>query len=372
MLEDSDSEEDDSGDGEESTSLSAAVLKLWTHREEKLNHDVAIAGWALSVYPEVWDDARPYPQGRLKAEHRAAIERYINVLFQHPCPFAMQRTDNTNMAEIKTTFWQEFKQFRNRDPPFDVQHRWNSPLVDQGKCYLWHEMYSLPYTDVLGIVACRCTSKVLGIGAAERSWKAAKHIKTARSAMGGDTLEKASILYHTARVNDARIAREEKEAVDGTADRYFTDADLYFDAQLANFGVDLDELKEPANVRVFRGWIEDWERPLLVSNDSVAEAKQLLAKYSGLRFFLPDDGVTYTIHEANLEFQRGSSKKKNIDKGWNIFGIPPDSTDDDDEEPFMINDLLCELIADTTQVAGVEVIKQDTEPADSDAGSDEE
>ena len=80
---------------------------------------------------------------------------------------------------------------------------------------------------------------------------------------------------------------------------------LSFDAQLANFGVDLNELKEPANVRTFRGWIEDWERPLLVQNDPVAEAK-LLAKSRGLRFFLPEDKVTYTICEDNHEYQRGS------------------------------------------------------------------
>ena len=83
-------------------------------------------------------------------------------------------------------------------------------------------------------------------------------------------------------------------------------------------------MSEPANVRTFRGWIEDWERPLLVQNDPVAEAK-LLAKYRGLRFYLPDDEVTYTIYGDNLEFQRGS-KKKSLDKGcWNVFGIPPDS-----------------------------------------------
>ena len=83
-------------------------------------------------------------------------------------------------------------------------------------------------------------------------------------------------------------------------------------------------MSEPANVRTFCGWIEDWERPLLVQNDPVAEAK-LLAKYRGLRFYLPDDEVTYTIYGDNLEFQRGS-KKKSLDKGcWNVFGIPPDS-----------------------------------------------
>ena len=118
---------------------------------------------------------------------------------------------------------------------------------------------------------------------------------------------------------------------------------------------------EPAYHRTFRAWIEDWERPLLVRNDSVAEAK-LLAKYKGLRFFLPDDEVIYTIFESNLEFQKGSKKKK-IPKGWNVFGVPPNSDNGDDDEPFMIDDLLCQLIADTEQEKGVEVIKNDKMPA---------
>ena len=65
---------------------------------------------------------------------------------------------------------------------------------------------------------------------------------------------------------------------------------------------------------------------------------------------------------------------RNIDKGWIVFGIPPDSTDDDDIEPFVINDLLCELVADTKQISGIEVIKQEKEGdagADSDNDSDE-
>ena len=38
--------------------------------------------------------------------------------------------------------------------------------------------YSIPYTTVLGYVACRVTSKLCGIGPAERSWGAVKQIKT--------------------------------------------------------------------------------------------------------------------------------------------------------------------------------------------------
>ena len=79
-----------------------------------------------------------------------------------------------------------------------------------------------------------------------------------------------------------------------------------------------------------------------------------------------DFTVTYTIFGDNLEYQRGS-ELKNIDKGWNIVGMPPDSTNDNDIKPFMINDLLCELVANTKQISGIEVIKQAKE---GDAGND--
>ena len=145
---------------------------------------------------------------------------------------------------------------------------------------------------------------------------------------------------------------------------------IRFNKKLETFGWDIQDLQKPAYHRTFRAWIEDWERPLLVTNDSVAEAK-LLAKYKGLRFFLPDDEVVYTIFESNLEFQKGSKRKK-ISKGWNVFGVPPDSDNGDDDKPFMIDDLLCQLIADTEQEKGVEVIKYDKMPANDDGNDDED
>ena len=46
---------------------------------------------------------------------------------------------------------------------------------------------------------------------------------------------------------------------------------------------------------------------------------------------------------------------------WNVFGVPPDGETEDDEEPFMICEDLCEIIADTEQAEGVEVIKKSDE-----------
>ncbi len=72
-------------------------------------------------------------------------------------------------------------------------------------------MYSLPYTHVLGFVACRVTSKRLGIGAVERSWSDKKMIKDEkRSNLSGDSLEKQAILCTSAHLEEARIRSEHK------------------------------------------------------------------------------------------------------------------------------------------------------------------
>ena len=61
---------------------------------------------------------------------------------------------------------------------------------------MWHQKYSLPCTKVIGFVACIGTSKVLGIGAAERSWGDVKTIKYGKiSVISSDVSEKKSIVY---------------------------------------------------------------------------------------------------------------------------------------------------------------------------------
>ena len=56
--------------------------------------------------------------------------------------------------------------------------------------------YSLPCTKVLGFVECRVISKVLGIGAAERSRDDVKKIKSRKIyAISSDVSEKHNIVY---------------------------------------------------------------------------------------------------------------------------------------------------------------------------------
>ena len=67
------------------------------------------------------------------------------------------------------------------------------------------------------------------------------------------------------------------------------------------------ELKKPAAKHIFRAWVEDWEKKLLLQNDPVAEA-QLLEKYKGLVFVDPNYDRTYTIHDKIWSFKGGTKK----------------------------------------------------------------
>ena len=84
------------------------------------------------------------------------------------------------MVEILHIFWLDFKHFQNKTGPFDKQTRWLKSAALTSSNHIWHELYYLAYTGVLGFVACRTTSKTLGIGACERIWGDVNHIKTGK------------------------------------------------------------------------------------------------------------------------------------------------------------------------------------------------
>ena len=123
-----------------------------------------------------------------------------------------------------------------------------------------------------------------------------------------------------------------------------------FDLQLEKFGVDTVVLKQPATNRVFRAWVEDWEKDLLKMNDCVAEAR-ILAKYKGLIFWDPDTSANFTVHEENLEFHRGK------DGGWHLIGNSSNVNVED--EGFAIGEMIIGMIADTVQRRGVEIIRDE-------------
>jgi len=192
--------------------------------------------------------------------------------------------------EIIDTFWNEFKAFQNCTQPYHDTSCWASSDCLSGKSYFWHEKYSLPYTVVLGFVGCCVTSKLCGIGPAERSWGGVKQIKDGvRSHMGAESTEKRSVIYVTAKIQESRMRQEQMEKFAATTgnDTMFGEDDINFDLQLEKFGVDMNILKEPAVQSIFRAWVEDWKQDARKNNDVVVEAR-LLQKYRGLVFHDPD------------------------------------------------------------------------------------
>ncbi len=89
--------------------------------------------------------------------------------------------------------------------------RFFTPDALAGKSHIWHETYSLPYTKVLGFVACRVKSKRLGIGSGERAWSEVKQIKDGkRSNLSGESLEKRTILFTSTHLEDACLLHTDK------------------------------------------------------------------------------------------------------------------------------------------------------------------
>ena len=217
-----DAEHEDAAEGAPQT-LGANILSCWEHRKRNLDHDYAIAGWLLCVMPEVRADVKD----RIEGSHREAIERVVERLHLPPCPNKRVNIDEMSPSDIVDKFWSEYKDFSNQTGAFSKAGRWLTTDVMQGKSHLWHEKYSLGYTDVLGYVACRVTCKNLGIGAAERAWAGTKDIKDGkRACLSGESTEKRSILYTSARMSEARVRHKELEKIDAGPNAMFGDDDI--------------------------------------------------------------------------------------------------------------------------------------------------
>ncbi len=74
--------------------------------------------------------------------------------------------------------------------------------------YPWHEMNSLPFTQVISFVACQTTSKILEIGSSERASRNVKAIKNWKHAsIGSVSLEKRVILSMSAKLVEVQLLR---------------------------------------------------------------------------------------------------------------------------------------------------------------------
>ncbi len=211
-------------DEDDEFTLGDAVCFAWYKRKNRLEHGYAVTAWALSLHPDIRADCME----RLSIDNgdlRRQMDEVVAKLHYPPCP--NKKVVNKTVDEIIDIFWKEFKHFTNRTGPYSYRSsRFDNADALSGRSHLWHEMYSLPFTEVLGFVACRTTSKRLGIGSAERSWSDVKTIKNGKRAnISGDSLEKRAILYTSAKLEEAQIMQNSESSNDPDYD-VFGEEDL--------------------------------------------------------------------------------------------------------------------------------------------------
>ena len=85
--------------------------------------------------------------------------------------------------------------------------------MQYGNSHLWHQTYSLSCTNVLGFIARRVKSKIIGIGVDDHFWGYVKTIKSGkRSAISSYLSDKHIIVYTSACIKSDIILRTHSES----------------------------------------------------------------------------------------------------------------------------------------------------------------
>jgi hypothetical protein len=328
------SDDDDDAESVDSTAsdrpkLGTDLRIKWDKRFAPLAHDFAVTGWVTAVDPKI----RAHVNANLSFEHKQAVERlHLKLFLPDNLTPAEEALETSKMID---ELWDEYGQFNTRRGPAFGESRfyiWGSADIKNNLGYNWHKNYSLVQTKQLGRLACRVSSKLLGMGNAERCWGNVKQLKDGqRSHLSAEKASKASTIYGAA---CAERAATKKPPAHLAEVQHWEQADL--DSLGLNcHGVDLDAIMAPnLEAKVYKCYTEDWEHEILRDPDNVCEQK-FLTKYGGLVF---QDGETlYTGHRTQMFFtrQRGNAR-------WMVFGCKPsynpEEEDKDDYKCFEIDD----------------------------------
>ena len=137
--------------------LSNLVFSLCQKRQLHINTNFVVTEYILCVIPQICK----YAKYHWDSDHRKQVNNLIKTFFH--------RLSEDEMAVIPDIFWAEYTDFDDKNCSFDGDECiWKSKDIIDGNRQLWHQKYSLPCTKVIVFVACRFTSNILGIGAAER------------------------------------------------------------------------------------------------------------------------------------------------------------------------------------------------------------
>jgi hypothetical protein len=199
--EQSDDDEVQSVDEEEELHLGELIQAYWIKRRAKFITPLSLAAWFCSPEADIRQDVEKYQIG----SDRIAVEDVIKKLY-HPIR-------DEDLGNILQKFWKEYDDFKTRRGiSYQRAFIWETDEIKQGNSHLWHKLYSIPFTDVFGKVACRVCSKPLGCGPAERNWGSLKHLKSGqRSHLSAEKAQKQATVYGAASMDKARMIQSAEE-----------------------------------------------------------------------------------------------------------------------------------------------------------------
>ena len=130
-----------------------------------------------------------------------------------------------------------------------------SPLIAKGQIYIWHALYSVPFTEVFGRLARRVSSKLISAGGAERNWSALDHVwRKSRNALDVDRAEKQTYVYQHEQMLQSNM---QSVSFCDLEKQWSLEADEFdVDIGLEKFGV---EIVAPKVIRNFNAFGEAWE-----------------------------------------------------------------------------------------------------------------
>ena len=263
---------DDTDESTKSTSnnLSQQVMHHWSFRSKKLESDFCISGWLLSVDPVIFEDA----ESNRTPSDEACLRHVAEKLFSHLMSETVDKHVNKCM--------EDFQNFRTKNGVFANPKWWQSEYCITGQSHHWHATFPLEHCRDFAFIACRVTSKTLGIGSCERQWADVEECQKARrSHISSQKLEKQSVLYGR---HCLEMARDKKEIIgehhwgpddlndqrlNEELDAFLNDASPKITPQpsipLISEHLDVFDPNVKA-VKQFRAYLEDWEKELTHKN----------------------------------------------------------------------------------------------------------
>ena len=299
----------------------AEALEAWNKRRPYLEHSYAITGWFLSPANPIMEDVQTHHG----PGDRRTVEALIYKLLLKP-----QLTEEaTRRAKLDLTlsFWKEWKDFQTKQGTFSLEMLGWDDTQRETAPHIWHQIWTLPYTKVLGRVACIVCSKLCGQGQAEREWGFTKDVRQGkRLRLGSQNLMDQVTCYAAYSVERGQSKAAKKKSLQLVV----TDDD-YRSLGLDGLLIDLAKVTgAQREERIVKCFVEDWEKDAL-KEKTLNNEVLLRRKYGGLCYYNTDDGgfVKRTIDPNEVRFSR-----RKDDIGCYVTGITPTG----EEEQWKINE----------------------------------